>query len=84
MCNCSIPQSPSTATTGSEQSEEKARNQSGVTTAYREVVVSGECDSITEVVLGLISAILLLTLVGVIIGWVWSCHRNKATKQEHV
>ena len=27
--------------------------------------------------LGTVSVILLLTLMGVVMGWVWSCHRNK-------
>ena len=33
-------------------------------------------------VLGGVSAILLLTLVGVVMGWVWSCHRNKRTPKQ--
>lgn len=36
-------------------------------------------------VLGVVSSILFFTLVGVVMGWVWFCHRNKgAPKQRQV
>ena len=33
-------------------------------------------------ILGTLSAVLLLTLVGVVTGWVWSCHRNEGRSKQ--
>ncbi len=41
-----------------------------------------ECSTLAiGAALGAVSAILLLTLVGVVTGWVWSRHRNKSTQK---
>ena len=47
-----------------------------------QVVFEGGSSIATEAALGVVSALLLLTLVGVVIGWVWSCRRSKPTANE--
>ncbi len=44
-----------------------------------ESLSGGESCAVTGIALGGLSAVLLLTLIAVIMGWVWSRHRNKAS-----
>ena len=48
---------------------------------------SGEGQPVTSctvigATLGAVSAILLLALVGMVMGWVWFCHRDKGKSEE--
>ena len=45
------------------------------------LATSDNCTAIGAA-LGVVSAILLLALVGVVTGWVWTCHRYRLTPKQ--
>ncbi len=84
-CNCSRA-TPITSPGGRGQATVEMgsdfladRTDSGERESQHDLAKGESCTAIGAA-LGAISAILLLTLVGVVTGWAWSCHRNKGPK----
>ena len=62
----------------SERSCDTSEADNTINTAYsRGIIASGESCVVIGVALGGMAAVLLLILVGVVVGWVWTCYRNK-------
>ena len=77
-CECIVPTYSTTNTTAAEQ----AHTQSTGRVRALEEDQQTRTESCTAIGggLGALAVVLALTLVGVVLGWVWQCRRNKGFK----